>query len=99
MAASSLTLTMMKTNKKISFRVGDIVQRKDGTEGLYVVSGTKGWLHKSFKHEDGRIDSWISLAKEIGATSLLSHASEYKLVKRREDVGKKWWSIFPKGEK
>jgi hypothetical protein len=86
-------------NSTIIFRVGDVVKRKDGKEGLYVVSGTKGWIHKPFTHEDGRKDKWISLAKEIGATSLLTHASEYKLVKCRENVGKKWWLIFPKGEK
>ncbi len=90
---------MKKTDKKIIFRVGDIVKRKDGKERIYVVSGTKGWIHESFTDKDGRKDKWISLAKEIGATSLLTHASEYKLIKHREDVGKEWWKIFPKGEK
>ncbi len=81
------------------FRVGDVIKRKDRKDGLFVVSGTKGWIHSTFKHKDGRIDSWISVAKEIGATSLITHASEYKLVTSREKVGKKWWLIFPKGEK
>ena len=89
----------MKLKKNHGFRVGDVVKRKDGKEGLFVVSNTKGWAHTAFRHEDGRIDAWISLAKEIGAVSLLTHASEYKLVKRREQVGKRWWAIFPKGEK
>ena len=85
-----------------TFRVGDVVASKKAG-GIYVVSGTKGWIHKPFTHSEGEMkgkrDVWISLAKEIGAISLLTHASEYKLVVRRERVGKRWWAIFPKGEK
>ncbi|KKK51940.1 hypothetical protein LCGC14_3109930 [marine sediment metagenome] len=88
-----------KLNKPHNFRVGDVVKSKDNKYGLFVVSGTKGWVHATFHHEDGRIDAWISLAKEIGAVSLLTHASEYILVTRRENVGKEWWKIFSKGEK
>lgn len=83
----------------LKFRVGDVVVRKDGTQGKYVVCGTRGWLHTQFIAEDGKKDMWISLAKEIGSTSLLTHASEYKLHTPREKVGKEWWAIFPKGEK
>lgn len=90
---------MAKLKPVHGFRVGDIVKRKDGKDGLYVVSGTQGWVHGSWRNEDGTIDSWISLSKEIGAMSLLTHASEYKLVKPREKVGAKWWTIFPEGEK
>lgn len=90
-------------SKKLSpihgFRVGDVVKRKDGKDGLFVVSGTKGWIHSTWRNDDGTIDSWVSLAKEIGSTSLLTPASEYKPVTPREKVGKKWWAIFPKGEK
>jgi len=45
------------------------------------------------------MDASISLAREIGAVSLLTNASRCKLVKRREDVGAEWWKIFPEGEK
>lgn len=89
---------MNKLKSIHGFRVGDLVADKK-TGGFYVVCGTKGWIHSSWKNKGGRVDSWVSLAKEIGAVSLLSHASEYRLVKRRELVGKRWWSIFPKGEK
>lgn len=89
---------MTKTTIK-HFRVGDIVKRKDGKEGRYVVSGTKGWVHHSFIREDGTVSKWISLSKQMGAYSLLSHEDLYKLVTPREKVGKKWWTIFPKGEK
>ena len=89
---------MKKINSTHNFRVGDVVKSKTGGK-VYVVSGTKGWIHTSWKTENGKIDSWISLAQEIGATSLLTHASEYKLVMRREQVDKRWWLIFPKGEK
>lgn len=90
---------MGKLKSVHGFRVGDVLKRRDGKEGKYVVSGTKGWVHSSWRREDGSVDSWISLSKEIGATSLLTHASEYKLVTRREDVGANWWEIFAKGEK
>lgn len=85
--------------KPHNFRVGDVVKRKDGKKGLYVVSGTKGWTNNAFTHDDGRRDAFISLCKKIGTIPLSSYSSEYKLVKRREDVGKQWWKIFPKGEK
>ena len=85
-----------------NFRVGDVVESKK-TRERYVVSRTKSWLHKSFTHSEGLMkgkrDAWISLAKEIGEVSLLTYASEYKLVMRREEVGKQRWRIFPKGEK
>ncbi|HCR36384.1 TPA: hypothetical protein DIU22_05105 [Candidatus Woesebacteria bacterium] len=88
------------TTKPIKhFRVGDVVKRKDNKQGLYVVAGTKGWVHKPFTLEDGSKSKWISLTKEIGVVSLLTHEDEYKLVTPREKVGKKWWIIFPKGEK
>lgn len=90
---------MPKLKSNHGFRIGDVVVRKDGKDGKYVVSGTKGWVHDSFRAEDGSVDSWVSLSKEMGATSLLTHASEYKLLKRREKVGAKWWAIFPNGEK
>jgi len=88
----------MRKTSPHNFRVGDVVAHKK-QKGRYVVSGTKGWVHKPFKHDDGRKDAWISLAKEIGSTSLLTHASEYRLVMPREKVGKRWWAVFPKGEK
>ena len=80
---------MDKEIKKHNFRGGDVVKNKK-RGGLYVVARTKSWVHKG---------NWISLVKEMGVISLLDKADEYKLVKRREDVGKKWWLIFPKGEK
>lgn len=69
------------------FKVGDIIRQG---KKIYIVSGTKGWIHK---------DGWISLVREIGETSLLTEAKDYKLVKRREKIGKQWWRIFPNGEK
>lgn len=90
---------MAKLKSVHGFRVGDVLKRKDGKQGQYVVSGTKGWIHSSWRKDDGTVDSWISLSKEIGATSLLTHASEYKLVTKRENVGTNWWGIFPDGEK
>jgi hypothetical protein len=103
--AAGQSSTFKESNMKKqthNFRVGDVVESRK-TGGRYVVSGTKGWLHGSFIHAEGKLkgkrDSWISLVKEIGATSLLTHASEYRLVLPREKVGKRWWAIFPKGEK
>lgn len=87
---------MTKIKPVHGFRVGDVVKHKDGE--MYVVSGTKGWVHTSWR-TNGKIDSWISLSQEIGATSYLTHASECKLVTPREKVGAKWWAVFSKGEK
>lgn len=88
---------MAKLKSIHGFRVGDIVKH-EGERKLYVVCGTQGWLHSSWR-EKGKVDSHISLAQEIGDTAFLTNASRCKLVKRREDVGKKWWTIFPDGEK
>lgn len=90
---------MAKLQSIHGFLVGDVVKPKDGKGGLYVVCGTKGWVHSTWRKDDGTVDSWISLAKEIGAVPLLTHASEYKLVLEREKVSNEWWKIFPKGEK
>jgi hypothetical protein len=80
--------------KPHGFRVGDVVEEIKPFTGrkrkLYVVSGTKGWIHSH---------GAISLCREIGAVSLLTNASEYRLVKRRESVGRNWWLIFKDGEK
>ena len=89
---------MSKIKPVHKFRVGDVVKH-EGERKLYVMSGTKGWIHSSWKNDDGSIDTHISLAQEIGHISFLTNASRCKLVKRREDVGKKWWTIFPNGEK
>ena len=86
----------MKNKKIHTFSIGDVVRRGGKN---YVVSETKGWLYKPWKNEDGSIDQNISLSREIGAVSLLSKVSECKLVKRRENVGLRWWTIFPDGEK
>ena len=88
---------MNKIKSIHGFRVGDVVKNKKSGK-LYVVSGTQEWIHSSWK-ENGKVDSWISLTKEIGTTSLLTYASEYKLITPREKVGKEWWLIFPGGEK
>ena len=93
---------MNKLKSTHGFRVGDVVKEKRDGE-IYVVSSTKSWIHKPFTHKEGKMkgkrDAWISVVKEIGVISTLGHASEYKLVMRREQFGKRWWSIFPKGEK
>jgi hypothetical protein len=69
------------------FRVGDIVRHQ---KKVYVVSGTKGWVHRS---------GWISLAREIGTVSLLVRIEEVYLIKKREEIKKNFWEIFPEGEK
>ena len=73
--------------KKTLLRVGDMVKHN---KKKYVVSGSKGWVHKH---------GWVSLVREIGTTPLLTRVEECSLIKRRERVGKKWWLIFSKGEK
>lgn len=78
------------------FRIGDVVMYK---KKPYVVSGTRGWIHKAFKREDGKMDKWISITQEVGATSLLTWASECKLLKKREDSPKEWWTLFIKSYK
>jgi len=77
----------MKNTTKHIFKVGDIV--KEGNK-VYVVSGTKGWVHKG---------GWISLTREIGTMSLLTRIEDIQLIKSREKITKNWWLIFPKGEK
>ena len=79
--------TKTKTNKKITYRVGDIVKEANK---VYIVSGTKGWVHRN---------GWISLSREIGSMSLLTNVDRISLVKRREKITKDWWKIFPEGEK
>lgn len=89
---------MSKLKPTHTFRVGDVVKHEKERKP-YVVSGTKGWIHAAWRNDDGTVDSHISLAREIGATSFLTNASRCKLITPREKVGKKWWEIFPDGEK
>lgn len=87
------------TKKPHTFRVGDVVRKKEGEREVYVVSGTKGWIHDDFTREDGSRDAWISLAQAMGEVSLLTCASEYELIRKREDVRDDWWTWFTNGEK
>lgn len=72
---------------QVKFRAGDVVKHE---RKIYVVSSVKGWIHKG---------GGISLRQTMEGLELLTRASECTLVKRREEVGKKWWLVFPKGEK
>ena len=73
--------------KQVKLRVGDVVVHQ---RQKFIVAGTKGWVHRG---------GWISLARAIGETSLLTHRSGVKLLKRREAIARTWWKEFPKGEK
>jgi len=87
----------MATKTITKFRVGDIVKNKKNRR--YVVSGVRSWVHGKAVTNEGVECRWISLCREMGETTLLTHDIEYTLVTPREKVGKKWWTIFPDGEK
>lgn len=74
---------MLKKFKRPVLRVGDVVKH-EGERTRYIVSGTKGWIHK---------DGAISLRSSWGGLEFLTRRDRCHLVMKREDV-KEWWKII-----